>query len=59
MKFHTICQALEDTIRLISVNINNKIEKCKKFPGFDYPNEEKLKNRWKLLYLDRMKFHIF
>ena len=31
MKFHTICPDLEDTIRLISVNINNKIEKCKKF----------------------------
>ena len=29
MKFHTICPALKDTIRLISVNINNKIEKCK------------------------------
>ena len=45
MKFHTICPALEETIRLIFVYINNKIEKCKKFTSFDYPNQEKLKNR--------------
>ena len=48
MKFHTICPALEDTIRLIFVYINNKIEKCRNFTCFDYPYEEKLKNRWKL-----------
>ena len=59
MKFYTICPALEDTIPLISVNINNKIEKCKKFHTFDYPNEEKHKNRWTLLYLNRMNFHTF
>ena len=47
MKFHTICPALEETTRLIFVYINNKIEKCKYFTGFDYPNEERLKNRWK------------
>ena len=55
MKFHTICPALEETIRLISVYINNRIEKgairkCKKFTSFDYPNQEKLKNRCNLLY---------
>ena len=44
MKFHTICPALEDTIRLISVNINNKVEKYKKKTPFDYPTLEKLKN---------------
>ena len=59
MKFHTICPALEETIRLIFVYINNKIEKCKTFTSFNYPNQEKLKNRWKLLYLNRMKFHTF
>ena len=56
MKFHTICPALEDTIRLISVNINNKVEKYKK----------KKKHRliillWKSLKIDgnywTMKFH--
>ena len=52
MKFHTICPALEETIRLIFVYINNEIEKCKKckkFTSFDYPHQEKLKNRCKLL----------
>ena len=49
MKFHTICPALEETIRLISVNINNKIENVRNFTRFDYPTQEKLKNRWKLL----------
>ena len=49
MKFYTICPALEETIHLIFVYINTKIEKCKKFTSFDYPAQEKLKNRWKLL----------
>ena len=57
MKFDTIFPALEETIRLIFVYINNKIEKCKTFTSLDYPNQEKVKNRWKLLYLNRMKFH--
>ena len=49
MKFHMICPALEETIRLIFVYINNKKENVRNFTRFDYPNREKLKNRWKLL----------
>ena len=50
MKFHTICPALEETIRLIFVHINNKIENVRNFTRFDYPTQKKLtENGWKLL----------
>ena len=49
MRFHTICPAIEDTIRLIYVNINNKIENVRHFTRYDYPTQESLKldrNYW-------------